>query len=104
MPVKGQIVSWINENSDGKQKKTSEWTTVTIAGEQRKAIQVLNRVWGLYSEYWGTRLGYKEEYDYYVKGIGFWKITASDGTSRTYLEFDRLYYDPEADRMPAGRN
>jgi len=89
-PAMGKDESWINTDSLGKQKLSSSWTTVTIDGEQKKAIRVLNRIWGM---------TYSEKFEYYVKGIGLWKITASDGSDYTYLEVDNLYYDPHAEQI-----
>jgi hypothetical protein len=91
MPLSGQKAVWeTKEMSDDLQKCTAVWTQVQINGEQRKAIKVIKSFEGLSSV----------ENNYYVKGIGLWKIEIEDKTSKmTQFEFMGLEYDPQADKQ-----
>lgn len=95
MPSLGQTATWTAKISEDILKCSSSWTVVTVDNEQRKAIKVV-RV---------TEILSGNETDYYVKGIGLWKIEflSGDGTKETFCEFDRLNNEPEADLQNAAR-
>jgi len=91
MPPQGQTASWTFQDLSGDNIKcTSSWTTVSVSGQQKKAIKVNKVIVG--AENWGKTI------EYYVKGIGLWKteIQGSDGITQTFDEFDGLENDPTA--------
>lgn len=91
MPLPGQKAVWETKEISGDlQKCTATWTQVQVNGEQRKAIKVVKSFEGLSSV----------ENNYYVKGVGLWKIEfEDDGSIMTQFEFVSLEYDPHADKQ-----
>lgn len=63
---------------------TSEWITVNIDGQTKKAIKVKRQLKGQ-PDLFTTEL--------YVKGIGLWKISVSNGNILKILDYQE--YDPE---------
>ena len=88
MPSEGQTAIWtVTEISGDVEKCISSWTTITINGEKIKAIKVIK----------SNDVFSSKEIDYYVKGIGLWKIDIlSEGETQTQYEFDKLETETEA--------
>ncbi len=85
MPSVGNTVKWSSMDKGDNIKCTASWENVSKDGIQQKAIKVISEFEGLTTK----------EAKYYVKGIGLWKTEHlnSDGTTKTFFEFEGLYHD-----------
>lgn len=92
LPQTGTVTKWDYTTSAGdKLKCKSEWTQVSYKGETKKAIKVTR-------EYYenGTIVNWASSIEYYVEGIGLWKIQTYKGEDTEILE--KQENDPEANK------
>jgi hypothetical protein len=87
LPMENESINWTFRDFSGDDIKcSSAWTTVTFNGEERKAIKLTKKV--------DVDM---EEIEYYVHGIGLWKVDVSgEHGVQTMYEFDKLDKDLDA--------
>lgn len=85
MPLAGQTISWSVKDEEEPTKYTASWTTVTIDGQDKKAIKVTCQ----HSD-WKSKT-----VSYYVQGIGLMNTEFIDenGTTKPFENFEVLSYE-----------